>query len=86
MALRKGHVQQFETLKDAFSTGRVALLEAQDAKTGKKIAIIIALNRRGKEIEFVPFARLFNGNPYREVNPPNPNGGFVSQREAWRRS
>ena len=35
------------------------------------------------EIEFVPFASLFGGNPYEAVNPPNPDGGFFSQDEVW---
>jgi hypothetical protein len=26
---------------------------------------------------------LFNDNPYRLVNPPNPEGGFHSQDEVW---
>jgi hypothetical protein len=31
----------------------------------------------------VPFAMLFNDNPYEVVNPPNPNGGFFGQEEVW---
>lgn len=37
-----------------------------------------------KEITFVPFAVMLNGNPYRLLNPPNPDGGFLSQEEAWK--
>ena len=83
MALLKGHRMQFETLRKAFAAGDVALLECQDVATGKPVAVIVALNRDGEKIAFVPFARLFNGNPYEELNPPDPEGGFVSQAEAW---
>jgi hypothetical protein len=31
--------------------------------------------------QFVPLAVLFTDNPYRAVNPPNPEGGFYTQEE-----
>lgn len=31
----------------------------------------------------VPFALMLNGNPYELLNPPKPEGGFMSQQEAW---
>lgn len=80
MALAQGHRQNFETLQEAFANGDVALMECQMAATGEPAAVICAANRLPDgEIEFAPFAMLFDGNPYRTVNPPNPDGGFFSQ-------
>lgn len=77
MAILKGHKQNFNTLQQAFVNGDVALIECEVAATGEVVAVICAANRRsGGEIEFAPFAAMFNGNPYDMLNPPNPEGGF----------
>jgi hypothetical protein len=84
MALPAGHKQNFETLQEAFANGDVALMECLSAATGETVAVICAANRLPDgEIEFVPFASLFDGNPYEAVNPPNPGGGFFNQDEVW---
>jgi len=84
MALLPGHRQNFDTLQQAVLSGDAALMECQHAKTGETVAVICAANRLPNgEIEFVPFAMLFDGNPYEIVNPPNPEGGFVTQEEVW---
>jgi hypothetical protein len=84
MAIAIGHKQTFETLQEAFNNGDVALMECQLSATGEPVAVICAANRSADgEVEFVPFATLFNGNPYEMVNPPNPDGGFFSQDEVW---
>jgi hypothetical protein len=84
MALAQGHRQNFETLQQAFDAGDVALMECQLATTGEPVAVICAANRLPDgEIEFAPFAMLFDGNPYRTVNPPKPDGGFFTQHEVW---
>ncbi len=85
MALLKGHKQNFQTLVDAFQNGDVALMECQLSATGETVAVISAANRLPNgEIQFVPFAMLFNGNPYKMVNPPKAEGGFHSQEEVWK--
>ena len=82
MALQPGQKTNFETLRRAFATGDVALMECQLATTGEDVAVICAVNRQDNgEFEFVPFAMFFNGNPYQLVNPPDPDGGFVGQSE-----
>jgi hypothetical protein len=84
MALLKGHKRNFETLQQAFVNGDVALMECQSAITGETVAVVCAANQTADgEIEFVPFATLFNGNPYEALNPPNPDGGFFTQVETW---
>jgi hypothetical protein len=84
MVLLPGYKQNFETLQEAFCNGDVALMECQLTDTGEPVAVICAANRSPDGgVEFVPFATLFNGNPYETVNPPNPDGGFFGQDEVW---
>jgi len=80
MALAQAHRENFDTLLEAAAHGDVALMECEVAATGEIVAVICAANRGPNgDIEFVPFATLFNDDPYRLVNPPNPDGGFFSQ-------
>ena len=82
MPLSAGHKQNFDTLRQAFSAGDVALMECQLAATGEPVAVICAANRLPDgDVEFAPFAMMFQDNPYEMVHPPNPNGGFYSQEE-----
>jgi hypothetical protein len=84
MALATGHKANFETLKRAFDAGDVALMECQLVATGEPVAVICAANRMADgEIEFAPFGMLFNNSPYELLNPPNPDGGFLTQGEVW---
>jgi len=76
MRLSKGIKANFRTLQSACKAGRLAVLDCQDAKTGESIPVIVALNGDGQDCEFVPLARMFVGNPYEELKPPNPNGGY----------
>lgn len=77
MALAVGHKASFESLSEAFEAGDVALMECELRATGEEVAVICAANRLANgEVEFVPFAMFFNGNPYELLNPPNPDGGF----------
>lgn len=82
MALSTGYRQNFDALRRAMLAGDAALLECQLVATGEPAAVICAANHgESDEIDFVPFAMLFSGNPYLAVNPPNPDGGFFSQEE-----
>ena len=84
MAIPAGHRQNFDTLHEAFANGDVALMECQLTSTGENVAVICAASRGSNgEIEFSPFAMMFNGNPYELGNPPKAEGGFVSQDEIW---
>ena len=79
MSLLPGHRANFDTLRQAFLTGDVALMECQLAATGETVAVICAVNHQENgDYQFVPFAMFFNDNPYQLVNPPNPDGGFIS--------
>ena len=82
--LAAGHKANFETLQKAFGNGDVALMECQLASTGEPVAVVCAANHLPDgEVEFAPFAMLFDGNPYEAINPPKPEGGFFTQDEIW---
>lgn len=85
MAIAKGHKRNFNTLIEAVRAGDVALMECQLAATGETAAVICAANGLPDGgADFVPFAMLFNDNPYKLVNPPDPKGGFHRQEEVWK--
>jgi hypothetical protein len=82
MLLSAGHKQNFDTLRQAFAAGDVALMECQLVATGEPVAVICAANRQADGgIEFAPFAMMFQDNPYEMLNPPNSGGGFHTQEE-----
>ncbi|NLF73210.1 MAG: hypothetical protein GX575_29590 [Candidatus Anammoximicrobium sp.] len=82
MPLSTGDKQNFDTLRRAMLAGDAALLECQSVATGSPVAVVCAANRlAGGSAEFVPLAVLFADNPYRAINPPNPDGGFYTQEE-----
>ncbi len=82
MPLAEGYKQNFDTLRQAFAAGDVALMECQLAATGEPVAVICAANRLADgDVQFVPFAMMFQGDPYEMLHPPNPDGGFYSQEE-----
>ncbi len=60
----------FNTLKRAFGDGAACLLQCRDKATGKPVFVICAVNCRGQDFELVPFARLFDDDPYGLLTPP----------------
>jgi Family of unknown function (DUF6117) len=60
----------FNTLHQAFAGGDACLLECSDKVTGKPAYVLCAVNCRDEEYELVPFARLFDDNPYELLSPP----------------
>lgn len=76
MALPEGTILNFATLVKAIKADEVVLAECHDAKTGKAVAVICAVNQdavhpeTGAEVEFVPLAKMFAGDPYSELIPP----------------
>jgi len=73
--LKRGEKANFKTVQKAAKAGQLALLECTDAKTGNRVPVIVAVNvtRQPDEeaYEFIPLARMFTGNPYDEVLPPD---------------
>lgn len=68
--ISKGHKANFETLKKAFKNKAVALMECTDAETGKPVITVCAVNIVNGEYEFIPLAKMFDGNPFEELLPP----------------
>lgn len=68
--LAEHHVKNFKTLMTASDHGDVALMDCRLRATGEPVAVICAINQQGDEFQFVPFALMFNGNPYELVDPP----------------
>jgi hypothetical protein len=72
MAIPQGFRVNFETLQRAFRNGDAALLECTSRTIGQPVYAIVAVHRAGDEFELVPFAQLFDGDPYEELDPPQP--------------
>lgn len=66
----EGYKANFESLQRAFQQEDAALVECTDAETGKPAYVICAVNYIDGEYELVPFARMFDGNPYEGLIPP----------------
>ena len=67
------HKANFETLRRAFENDDVCLLDCQEVSTGESVAVIAAaMKGENGEVQLVPFAMFFNGNPYEMVRPPDP--------------
>ena len=82
MPLTTSQKKNFNTLRRAFRSGDAALMECQLAATGETVAVICAARRHADEsVTFTPFAMFFADDPYRILNPPNPEGGFFTQEE-----
>jgi hypothetical protein len=72
MAIPKGQRNNFETLKKAFASGDVALMEVRDSKTGDIVDAVCAVQRVGDEYVLAPFAIMVRENPYDRFAPPDP--------------
>jgi hypothetical protein len=70
--ITEGYRANFETLQRAFANGDVALLECTDKQTRQPVMVVCAVgfDPATEEYAFTPFAKLFDGNPYEEVDPP----------------
>jgi hypothetical protein len=65
------HTENFETLRRAFRDNAVCIMDCIEKATGEHVAVICAATRNdNNEIEFTPFARFFNGNPFEMLIPP----------------
>lgn len=67
----QGYKANFQTLKRAAVNGDLALMECRDAQTDLTVMVVCAVQRLGDAFQFVPMAKLFDGNPYEEVLPPS---------------
>lgn len=63
-AIEGGYRANFTTLLKAAKHGDLALLDCQDKVTGKPVRVVVVVNRIDGEFEFLPLAKLFDGDPY----------------------
>ena len=68
--IAEGHKANFQTLCRAISNGDVVLMECTDSDFGNPVVVVCAVERDGDTFEMKPLAKLFNGNPYEELIPP----------------
>ena len=65
------HKENFETLKRAFANESVCIMDCIEKSTKEHVAVICALQPcEDGQVETVPFARFFNGNPYEMLISP----------------
>jgi len=78
--ITEGYQTNFQTLVEAIKDGNVCLVECKEAATGDPVMVICAINKYNDlsvfqpQYEMVPLAKLFNGNPYKELMPPEIEG------------
>jgi len=70
VAIAKGYINNFQTLARAFEDNNCCLVECTDRETGKPVITVCAVQERDGVYEMVPFAKMFDGNPYEELDPP----------------
>ena len=69
----------FDTLKRACENGHLAMVECLHVPSSKLAAVVCAIGFKDGQYEIVPLARMLEGNPFDEYQPPDPNGGFRSE-------
>ena len=63
--------QNFQTLLDAAINADLCLMECSYADSTELCNVICAVHQqKDGSFEFVPLAKLFDGNPYEEIIPP----------------
>lgn len=67
----------FDTLSRAFGAGHAALVEVRRVADRSVVAAVCAIARDGDEFTITPFAVMVEGNPFKLLDPPNPDGGFA---------
>ena len=61
----------FQTMLMAAENADLCLMECTDATTGKPVIAICMVNcTKDGEYEMMPVAKMFDGNPYEELVPP----------------
>lgn len=70
MAIKTGYQINFQTLLRAAKAGDLAIMECTDKKTGKPVITVCCVSYEGNEYDFTPIAKMFDGNPYEELEPP----------------
>lgn len=74
MAIQMAYKSNFETLVKAAKNGDLCLMECTDKITGKIVNTVcicmITFLDNQEQYTFLPVAKMFDSNPYEELNPP----------------
>jgi hypothetical protein len=71
-----GYKTNFETIKKACRSGDLALLECKLKETGATVIVLCAMQANGDgTVSPVPLAKMFDGNPYEELEDPTQGDG-----------
>jgi hypothetical protein len=62
--LRKGDKVNFQTLRQACDSCRLALMPSVRKSDGKQVALVCAMNFDGEDYYPVPLAVMVEGNPF----------------------
>ena len=66
-----GYKDNFDTLCQAVRNEDVCLAACIDKATGKDVSVVCAVMREANgDYILIPLAKLFDGNPYEEIDPP----------------
>ena len=69
--INDAYKNNFNTLVLAAKNDDLALMECTDAVTGEVVmAVCIVIELESGAVDFMPIAKMFNGNPYDELLPP----------------
>lgn len=74
-----GYKKNLETIISAAKVGRLAILDCQDKATGKPVVAVVAMSGpdANGEYDIIPLAKMFDSDPYDELRPPSPDGGYI---------
>lgn len=78
-----GYRNNIKTIIRAAKDDRLAIMVCQDKVTKQELAVVCAVSndKEQNDLVFVPLAKMFAGNPYEELNPPNPEGGYFDETD-----
>ena len=68
--IEPGYIANFQTLLRAGDNGDLALLDCRDRATGAPVRVVAAVCTDPDGVTFVPLAKLFDGDPHEELDPP----------------
>jgi hypothetical protein len=75
MSIAEGYMSNLETLKRAARYDALVLAECTDKVTGKPVIALCAISHQGTETVLAPLAKMFDGDPYEELNQPGETHG-----------
>ena len=73
--------QNINALRYALSLDKLIVTTCKDVATGKDVTVLGIIYEEENNNMFIPVARLFIGNPYHEIYPPESLDGFKQETQ-----